>query len=110
MYDLNIILFLLYCQLKLQRCCSDIHLTHIVCPYAGNPSSLGCGMGGLQPHVTTGGGQLYQQQVHQGMQQGVSSHPGYQGQQHFSDSAPYTDSNNTNPGSMACLYQNYQVG
>ncbi|KAE8278428.1 Methyl-CpG-binding domain protein 5 Methyl-CpG-binding protein MBD5 [Larimichthys crocea] len=76
----------------------------------GNPSSLGCGMGGLQPHVTTGGGQLYQQQVHQGMQQGVSSHPGYQGQQHFSDNAPYTDSNNTNPGSMACLYQNYQQG
>ncbi|XP_076579578.1 methyl-CpG-binding domain protein 5 isoform X4 [Chaetodon auriga] len=74
----------------------------------GNPSSLGCGMGGLQPHINTGGGQMYQQQVHQGMQQGVASHPAYQGQQHFSDNPPYTDSNNANAGSMACLYQNYQ--
>lgn len=68
-------------------------------------------MGGLQPHVNTGGSQMYQQQVHQGMQQqGVASHPAYQGQQHFSDNAPYTDSSTTNAGSMACLYQNYQVG
>lgn len=66
-------------------------------------------MGGLQPHVNPGGGQMYQQQVHQGMQQGVASHPAYQGQQHFSDNPPYTDSNNANAGSMACLYQNYQV-
>lgn len=65
---------------------------------------------GLQPHVNAGGGPMYQQQVHQGMQQGVASHPAYQGQQHFSDNQPYTDSNNANAGSMACLYQNYQVG
>ncbi|KAF1371975.1 hypothetical protein PFLUV_G00276640 [Perca fluviatilis] len=76
----------------------------------GNPSSLGCGMGGLQAHINTGGGQMYQQQVHQGMQQGVASHPAYQGQQHFSDNSPYTDGNNANAGSMACLYQNYQPG
>ncbi|XP_060888239.1 methyl-CpG-binding domain protein 5-like isoform X1 [Labrus mixtus] len=76
----------------------------------GNPSSLGCGMGGLQTHINTGGGQMFQQQVHQAMQQGVSSHPAYQGQQHFSENHPYTDSSNTNAGSMACLYQNYQQG
>uniref|UniRef100_A0A3Q3J1F7 MBD domain-containing protein n=1 Tax=Monopterus albus TaxID=43700 RepID=A0A3Q3J1F7_MONAL len=77
---------------------------------AGNLPSLGCGMGGLQPHVNTSGGQLYQQQIHQGMQQGVVSHPAYQGQQHFSDNPPYTDSNSATAGSMACLYQNYQQG
>ncbi|CAI5638394.1 unnamed protein product [Oreochromis niloticus] len=76
----------------------------------GNPSSLGCGMGALQPHVNAGGGQMYPQQVHQGMQQVVVSHPAYQGQQHFSDNPPYADSNNANSGSMACLYQNYQQG
>ncbi|XP_063321862.1 methyl-CpG-binding domain protein 5-like isoform X2 [Pelmatolapia mariae] len=74
----------------------------------GNPSSLGCGMGALQPHVNAGGGQMYPQQVHQGMQQAVVSHPAYRGQQHFSDNPPYADSNNANSGSMACLYQNYQ--
>ncbi|KAK5847941.1 hypothetical protein PBY51_017030 [Eleginops maclovinus] len=74
----------------------------------GNPSSLGCGMSGLQQHVNTGGGQMYQQQVHQGMQQGGPPHPAYQGQQHFSDNAPYTDANTATASSMACLYQNYQ--
>lgn len=93
--------------------CIHRHLIYIPCSngFAGNPSSLGCGMGGLPQHVTTSGGQLYQQQVHQGMQpQGVASHSAYQGQQHFSDNPPYTDSNSTNAGSMSCLYQNYQVG
>lgn len=74
----------------------------------GNPSSVGCGMGAMQPHPS--GGQMYQQQVHPAMQQGVASHPAYQGQQHFSDNPPYSDGNNTNAGSMACLYQNYQQG
>lgn len=87
-------------------------MNYIVCPngFAGNTSSLGCAMIGLQQHVNTGGGQLFQQQVHQGMhQQGVASHSAYQGQQHFSDNPPYTDGNSTNAGSMACIYQNYQV-
>lgn len=53
---------------------------------------------------------MYQQQVHQGLQQGVAPHPAYQGQQHFPDNAPYSDGNMANAGSMACLYQNYQVG
>ncbi|XP_035533569.1 methyl-CpG-binding domain protein 5-like [Morone saxatilis] len=75
----------------------------------GAPSSLGCGLGGLQPHVNPGGGPMYQQQVHQGMQPGVS-HPAYQGPQHFSDNPPYADGSNANAGSMACLYQNYQQG
>ncbi|XP_035006356.2 methyl-CpG-binding domain protein 5 [Hippoglossus stenolepis] len=75
---------------------------------SGNPSSLGCGVGGLPPHVNRG--QIYQQQVHQGMQQVVASHPAYQGQQHFSDTTPYTEGNMVNAGSMACLYQNYQQG
>ncbi|XP_058477222.1 methyl-CpG-binding domain protein 5-like [Solea solea] len=74
----------------------------------GNPSSLGCGVG-LQPHINVGG-QMYQQQIHQGMQQGVASHPAYQGQQHFSDNPPYTDSSMANAGSMAYIYQNYQQG
>ncbi|XP_068165098.1 methyl-CpG-binding domain protein 5 isoform X2 [Antennarius striatus] len=76
----------------------------------GNPSSLGCGMG-LQQHVGAGGGQMYQQQVHQSMQQGVGPHPAYQVQQHFSDNPPYTDGGGGGappPGSMSCLYQNYQ--
>ncbi|XP_033953584.1 methyl-CpG-binding domain protein 5 isoform X2 [Pseudochaenichthys georgianus] len=72
----------------------------------GNPSSLGCGMSSLQQHVNPGGGQMYQQQVHQGMQQGAPPHPAYQGQQHFSDNPPYADANNAS--SMACLYQNCQ--
>ncbi|XP_013867453.1 methyl-CpG-binding domain protein 5 [Austrofundulus limnaeus] len=67
-------------------------------------SDTGCGMGSLQPHVNAGGGQMYQQQIHQGM----SSHPSYQGQQHFSENPPYKDGNTA--GSMACLYQNYQQG
>lgn len=53
---------------------------------------------------------MYQQQVHQGMQQGVAAHPAYQAQQHFPDNPPYSDGNMANAGSMACLYQNYQVG
>lgn len=73
--------------------------------FAGNPSTLGCAMGGLQPQ-----GQMYQQQVHQAMQQGATSHPAFQGQQLFSDHPPFTDSSGANAGSMACLYQNYQVG
>lgn len=60
-------------------------------------------MSGLQPQ-----GPMYQQQVHQAMQQGAAAHPAYQGQQHFSDNPPYTDGSSA--GSMACLYQNYQVG
>lgn len=80
-----------------------------LCPvaFSANPSSLSCGMGALQPHVNAVGAQVYQQQVHQSMQQGMSSHPAYQGQQHFSNNMPYPDGN---AGSMACLYQNYQVG
>jgi len=69
---------------------------------------MGCGMGVLQQHINAGGGPIYQQ-VHQGMQQGISSHPAYQGQQHFSDNPPYTDSSSANASSMACLYQSYQV-
>ncbi|XP_068612567.1 methyl-CpG-binding domain protein 5 [Brachionichthys hirsutus] len=76
----------------------------------GNPSSLGCGMGGLQQRVGPGGGQMYQQQVHQGMQQGGGPHPAYQVQQHFPENPPYADGGGANPGSMACLYQNYQQG
>lgn len=49
--------------------------------------------------------QMYQQQVHQ---QGAPSHPAYQGQQHFPDNSPYAD-RSAPPGSMACIYQNYQV-
>ncbi|XP_072238703.1 methyl-CpG-binding domain protein 5 isoform X1 [Leuresthes tenuis] len=76
----------------------------------GNPSSMGCGMGALQQHINAGGGPIYQQ-VHQGMQQVISSHPAYQGQQHFSDNPPYTDSSSSaNASSMACLYQSYQQG
>uniref|UniRef100_A0A3Q2SUF0 Methyl-CpG binding domain protein 5 n=1 Tax=Fundulus heteroclitus TaxID=8078 RepID=A0A3Q2SUF0_FUNHE len=71
-------------------------------------SDSGCGIGTLQPHVNAGGGQMYQQQVHQGMPQAVSSHPAYQGQQHFSDNPHYKDG--SNGGSMSCLYPNYQVG
>lgn len=67
--------------------------------FAGNTASVSCGMGSVQ---------MYQQQVHQAVQQGAPSHPAYQGQQHFSDSASYADGN-ANTGSMACLYQNYQV-
>lgn len=82
---------------------------HASSGFAGNPSSLSCGMSGLQPHGSTGVGQMYQQQVHQGMQQGVvASHPAYQGPPHFSDDPAYAD--RSNAGSMACLYQNYQVG
>ncbi|XP_024144622.1 methyl-CpG-binding domain protein 5 [Oryzias melastigma] len=94
--------------------------TNMVAPHGGgdvncnqsvsetaNPSSLSCGMGALQPHVNAVGAQVYQQQVHQSMQQGMSSHPAYQGQQHFSNNMPYPDGN---AGSMACLYQNYQQG
>lgn len=59
-------------------------------------------------------GQMYQQQVHQAMQQGAPSHLAYQGQQqqqHFSENPAYTDSGGgTNAGSMPCHYQNYQVG
>ncbi|TNM94027.1 hypothetical protein fugu_002203 [Takifugu bimaculatus] len=66
----------------------------------GNAASVSCGMGSVQ---------MYQQQVHQAVQQGAPSHPAYQGQQHFSDSASYADGN-ANTGSMACLYQNYQQG
>lgn len=60
------------------------------------------------------GGQMYQQQVHQAMQQGAPSHLAYQGQQqHFSENPAYTDSGGggggTNAGSMPCHYQNYQV-
>lgn len=79
-------------------------------PDPGNPSSLGCSMGGMQPHVNASGGQMYQQQVHPGMQQGVASHPAYQGQQHFSDNPSYSDNNSANASSMACIYQNYQQG
>lgn len=61
-------------------------------------------MGGLQPQ-----GQMYQQQVHQAMQQGGTSHPAFQGQQLFPDHPPFTDSSGASAGSMACLYQNYQV-
>lgn len=64
-------------------------------------------MGSLPPHINAGGGQMYQQQIHQGMQLGMSSHPSYQSQQHFSENPPYKDGNAA--GSMACLYQNYQV-
>ncbi|XP_061631865.1 methyl-CpG-binding domain protein 5-like isoform X1 [Phyllopteryx taeniolatus] len=71
----------------------------------GNPSSIG-----LQPNVNTGRGQMYKQPVHQVMQQGGASQPAYQGQQHFSDNPPYTDSSNANVDSMVCLYQNYQQG
>lgn len=67
-------------------------------------------MGSMQPHVNTGAAQMFQQQVHQAMQPGVAPHPAYQGQQHFSENPPYSDGNNANSGSMACLYQNYQVG
>lgn len=62
------------------------------------------------------GGQMYQQQVHQAMQQGGPSHLTYQGQQqqHFSENPAYTDSggggSGSNAGSMPCHYQNYQVG
>ncbi|XP_034034896.1 methyl-CpG-binding domain protein 5-like isoform X2 [Thalassophryne amazonica] len=83
------------------------------CPQAGdtvNQSSLGCSMATLQPHINSSGGPMYQQQVHQGIQQGVASHPAYQSQQHFSDNPPYTDINNGNALSIACLYQNYQQG
>ncbi|XP_077369219.1 methyl-CpG-binding domain protein 5 [Festucalex cinctus] len=66
---------------------------------AGNPSSLG-----LQPHINTGRGRMYTQQV---MQQSGDSLPAYQGQQHFSDNPHYTDGSNAN---MVCLYQNYQQG
>ncbi|XP_041834201.1 methyl-CpG-binding domain protein 5-like [Melanotaenia boesemani] len=76
----------------------------------GNPSSMGCGLGAIQPHINAGGGQVYQQHIHQGMQQGVSSHSAYQGPQHFPENLPYTDGNSANAGSMACLYQNYQQG
>ncbi|XP_017287275.1 methyl-CpG-binding domain protein 5 isoform X3 [Kryptolebias marmoratus] len=69
-------------------------------------SDAGCGIGSLQPHVNAAGGQMYQQQIHQGMQQGMSSHPSYQGQQHFPENTPYKEGNAA--GSMACLYQNYQ--
>ncbi|XP_047432180.1 methyl-CpG-binding domain protein 5-like isoform X2 [Mugil cephalus] len=55
----------------------------------GNPSSLGC--------TLSGGGPMYQQQVHQGPMQ----HPVYPGGQHFSEGPA---------GSMPCLYQNYQGG
>lgn len=41
-------------------------------------------------------------------QQGAPPHPAYQGQQHFPDSSPYADGT-APPGSMVCLYQNYQV-
>ncbi|KAM9767089.1 methyl-CpG-binding domain protein 5 isoform 1-T1 [Menidia menidia] len=68
-------------------------------------SSMGCGMGPRQPHLNAGGAQMYQQQVHQGLQ-----HPAYQGQQHFSNDPPYTDGSSAPAGSMACLYQNYQQG
>lgn len=64
-------------------------------------------MGALQPHVNAVGGQMYQQQVHQGMPQAVSTHPAYQGQQHFSDNPHYKDSSNGGP--MSCIYPNYQV-
>lgn len=67
------------------------------------PLFIGCGMGPLQPHVNAGGAQMYQQQV----QQAVSSHPTYQGHQHFSDNPHYKDS--SNGGSIPCLYPNYQV-
>lgn len=67
-------------------------------------SDSGCGMGPLQPHVNASGAQMYQQQV----QQTVSSHPTYQGQQHFSDNPHYKDG--SNGGSMTCLYPNYQQG
>ncbi|KAM9328106.1 methyl-CpG-binding domain protein 5 [Pholidichthys leucotaenia] len=77
----------------------------------GNPSSHGCGMGSLQPHIGASGGQMYPQQVHQGLQQGVTSHPAYQGQQqHFTDNPPYTGSSNANAGSITSVYQNYQHG
>lgn len=51
---------------------------------------------------------MYQQQNHQGLQQGVGPQPVYQVQQHFSDNPPYTDGGSA--GAMACLYQSYQVG
>lgn len=79
-------------------------------PPAGNPSSLSCVIGGLQPHVNSGGGQMYPQPVHQGLQQGAAPHQAYQGQQHFSENPSYQDGNSASTGSMACLYQNYQVG
>ncbi|XP_053704167.1 methyl-CpG-binding domain protein 5-like [Synchiropus splendidus] len=77
----------------------------------GNPSSHGNNLGSVQTHANAAGGQMYQQQIVQGMQQGVAFHPSYQSQQHFSDNPQYTDSsNNSNSASMACLYQNYQQG
>ncbi|XP_056157375.1 methyl-CpG-binding domain protein 5-like [Lampris incognitus] len=79
-------------------------------PDAGNLSSMSCSMSSLQPHATSGAGQLYQQQVHQGMQQGVAPHSAYHGQQHFPDTSSYQDGTNPNTGSMTCLYQNYQQG
>ncbi|XP_019746662.1 methyl-CpG-binding domain protein 5 isoform X2 [Hippocampus comes] len=66
----------------------------------GSPSSLS-----LQPHINTGRGRLYKQEV---MQQGGASLPTYQVQQHFSDNPPYADGSNANVDSMVCLYQNYQ--
>lgn len=75
---------------------------------AGNASSLGCGLGALQPHVNASGGQIYHQVHHQSLQQGAPPHTAYQGQQHFSDNPPYTDGGGA--ASMACLYQSYQQG
>ncbi|TNN84964.1 Methyl-CpG-binding domain protein 5 [Liparis tanakae] len=72
---------------------------------ACHPSSLGCGLGVLQPHGNGGVGPMYQQQLHQGMQQQA-----YQAQQHFSVNPPYADRSGGAGGSMACLYQSYQPG
>uniref|UniRef100_A0A1A7YL69 Methyl-CpG binding domain protein 5 n=1 Tax=Iconisemion striatum TaxID=60296 RepID=A0A1A7YL69_9TELE len=95
---------------------SQIHAlgrTNMVMPHSGGDggcnqaiSDQGCGLGTMQPHIASGA-QMYQQQVHQAMQQGVSSHPNYQGQ-HFSENPSYKDGSTA--GSMACLYQNYQQG
>lgn len=77
-------------------------------PDPGPPSSHSCGMG-MQPHINSSinssGGQMYQQSLHQHLQQGVALHPAYRGQQHYSDTPPYPENNSS---TVACLYQNYQ--
>ncbi|XP_061745830.1 methyl-CpG-binding domain protein 5-like isoform X1 [Nerophis ophidion] len=79
----------------------------------GNPS-IGLSAGSMQSHINTGGRQMYQKQLHQVMQQGGASHgtshPAYQGQQHFTEAPPYADNSHANVDSMVCHYQNYQQG
>lgn len=89
-------------------------------PEQVNPASR-CGMGSMQPHAPPGtpsmsnsggsaGVNMYPQSGHPHMQPGVVPHPAYRGQQHFTDTPPYTDSSSSSADSMHCLYQNYQQG